>query len=152
MTSATLFSLNLINLSYALLPAGGSFCAVGGGDGERGCESLPEGGQGAVRVHLIRQPAADTCLPAGRSVRGSDRPPACHSAPRTPQGEGKGDSAPAGAAGGQGRPPLQQSANAHRMAGRPVEPNAPTVAEGSGSEAVAERGRGAVLWTDNDEQ
>ena len=31
---------------------------------------------------------ADTCLPAGRSVRGSDRPPACHSIPRTPQGEG----------------------------------------------------------------
>ena len=29
-----------------------------------------------------------TCLPAGRSVRGSDRPPACHSTPRTPQGEG----------------------------------------------------------------
>ena len=28
------------------------------------------------------------CLPAGRSVRGSDRPPACHSTPRTPQGEG----------------------------------------------------------------
>ena len=27
-----------------------------------------------------------TCLPAGRSVRGSDRPPACHSIPRTPQG------------------------------------------------------------------
>ena len=37
---------------------------------------------------LIRQPTADTCLPAGRSVCGSDRPPACHSAPRTPQGEG----------------------------------------------------------------
>ena len=33
---------------------------------------------------------ADTCLPAGRSVRGSDRPPACHSIPRTPQGEGFG--------------------------------------------------------------
>ena len=29
-----------------------------------------------------------TCLAAGRSVRGSDRPPACHSIPRTPQGEG----------------------------------------------------------------
>ena len=29
-----------------------------------------------------------TCLPAGRSVRGSDTPPACHSTPRTPQGEG----------------------------------------------------------------
>ena len=28
------------------------------------------------------------CLPAGRSVRGSDTPPACHSTPRTPQGEG----------------------------------------------------------------
>jgi len=31
-----------------------------------------------------------TCLPAGRSVRGSDTPPACHSTPRTPQGEGFG--------------------------------------------------------------
>ena len=31
-----------------------------------------------------------TCLPAGRSVRGSDRPPACHSTLRTPQGEGFG--------------------------------------------------------------
>ena len=31
---------------------------------------------------------AATCLPAGRSVRGSDRPPACHSTPRTPQEEG----------------------------------------------------------------
>ena len=29
-----------------------------------------------------------TCLPAGRSVRGSDTPPACHSTPRTHQGEG----------------------------------------------------------------
>ena len=29
-----------------------------------------------------------TCLPAGRSVRGSDTPPACHSTPRPPQGEG----------------------------------------------------------------
>ena len=28
------------------------------------------------------------CLPAGRSVRGSDTPPACHSTPRTHQGEG----------------------------------------------------------------
>ena len=32
-----------------------------------------------------------TCLPAGRSVRGSDTPPACHSTPRTHQGEGLGD-------------------------------------------------------------
>ena len=32
-----------------------------------------------------------TCLPAGRSVRGSDRPPACHSIPRTHQGEFLGD-------------------------------------------------------------
>ena len=29
-----------------------------------------------------------TCLPAGRSVRGSDTPPACHSIPWTPQEEG----------------------------------------------------------------
>ena len=34
-----------------------------------------------------------TCLPAGRSVRGYDTPPACHSTPRTHQGEGL---APAG--------------------------------------------------------
>ena len=27
-----------------------------------------------------------TCLPAGRSVRGSDTPPVCHSTPRSPQG------------------------------------------------------------------
>ena len=31
-----------------------------------------------------------TCLPAGRSVRGSDTPPACHSIPRTLRGEGLG--------------------------------------------------------------
>ena len=31
-----------------------------------------------------------TCLPAGRSVRGSDTPTVCHSTPRTPQGEGLG--------------------------------------------------------------
>ena len=44
--------------------------------------------------------SGETCLPAGRSVRGSDTPPACHSAPRTPggrlegcatRGEGLGD-------------------------------------------------------------
>ena len=34
---------------------------------------------------------AGICLPAGRSVRGSDTPPACHSTPRAPQGEGLGD-------------------------------------------------------------
>ena len=28
-----------------------------------------------------------TCLPAGRSVRGPDTPPACHSIPRTPGGK-----------------------------------------------------------------
>jgi len=28
-----------------------------------------------------------TCLSAGRSVRGSDRPPACHSTPRTSRGK-----------------------------------------------------------------
>ena len=33
-------------------------------------------------------PFGGICLPAGRSVRGSDTPPACHSMPRTPQGEG----------------------------------------------------------------
>ena len=31
-------------------------------------------------------PCGGTCLPAGRSVRGSDTPPACHSTPRTHQG------------------------------------------------------------------
>ena len=32
--------------------------------------------------HLIRQPAAVTCLAAARSRRGSDSPPDCHSTPR----------------------------------------------------------------------
>ena len=41
----------------------------------------------AARLHLIR-PLRGTCLPVGRSVRGSDRPPACLSTPRTPQEEG----------------------------------------------------------------
>ena len=41
----------------------------------------------AATPHLPRLRRA-TCLPAGRSVRGSDRPPACHSTPRTPQGGG----------------------------------------------------------------
>ena len=31
-----------------------------------------------------------TCLPAGRSVRGSDTPPACHSTPRTLKGKADG--------------------------------------------------------------
>ena len=31
-----------------------------------------------------------TCLPAGRSVHGSDRPPACHSIPRTSRGKAWG--------------------------------------------------------------
>ena len=67
----------------------------------------PAGGTGefyaAARLHLIRPlrghlplkgkanggaSSGGTCLPAGRSVRGSDRPPACHSTPRTHQEEG----------------------------------------------------------------
>ena len=39
----------------------------------------------AATPHLPRLRRA-TCLPAGRSVRGSDTPPACHSIPRTHQG------------------------------------------------------------------
>ena len=45
--------------------------------------------RGAATPHPSRLRRA-TCLPAGRSVRGSDTPPACHSIPRTPQGEGFG--------------------------------------------------------------
>ena len=44
-----------------------------------------DGGRGTPHPSRLRRA---TCLPAGRSVRGSDRPPACHSTPRTPQGEG----------------------------------------------------------------
>ena len=62
-----------------------------------GCFS-PAGGTGGP---LIRR-FADTCLPAGRSVRGSDTPPACHSIPRTPQGEGLIPT------GRRGRRPLQR--------------------------------------------
>ena len=51
-------------------------------------QSRPEGGFGWWR--LTPPGYGGTCLPAGRSVRGSDRPPACHSTPRTPQGEGFG--------------------------------------------------------------
>ncbi len=40
--------------------------------------------------YTLSTPCGGTCLPAGRSVRGSDRPPACHSTPRTPQVEGWG--------------------------------------------------------------
>ena len=42
---------------------------------------------GAATPHPSRLRRA-TCLPAGRSVRGSDTPPACHSTLRTPQEEG----------------------------------------------------------------
>ena len=41
-----------------------------------------------LRGYTLSAPFGGTCLPAGRSVRGSDRPPACHSTLRTPQGEG----------------------------------------------------------------
>ena len=41
-----------------------------------------------LRGDTSSAPFGGTCLPAGRSVRGSDTPPACHSTPRTPQGEG----------------------------------------------------------------
>ena len=41
-----------------------------------------------LRGDASSAPFGGTCLPAGRSVRGSDRPPACHSTLRTPQGEG----------------------------------------------------------------
>ena len=64
-------------------------------------QSRPEGGFGGWRLtppgmggyrlrvgtpHPSRLRRA-TCLPAGRSVRGSDRPPACHSTPRNPRGK-----------------------------------------------------------------
>ena len=52
---------------------------------------LTEGGFGWWR--LTPPGYGGTCLPAGRSVRGSDTPPACHSTPRAHQGEGL---APAG--------------------------------------------------------
>ena len=41
-----------------------------------------------LRGYTSSAPYGGTYLPAGRSVRGSDRPPACHSTPRPPQGEG----------------------------------------------------------------
>ena len=44
-----------------------------------------------------------TCLPAGRSVRGSDRPPACHSTPRTHQGGRLGGASFNGAKPSRGR-------------------------------------------------
>ena len=47
-----------------------------------------DGGRGTPHPSRLRRA---TCLPAGRSVRGSDTPPACHSTPRTHQGEGLGD-------------------------------------------------------------
>ena len=47
-----------------------------------------DGGRGTPHPSRLRRA---TCLSAGRSVRGSDRPPACHSIPRTHQGEGLGD-------------------------------------------------------------
>ena len=79
-----------------------------GGDTACGCETIPGGdkyyacaggeiapaagtrGFTPLRGDTSSVSFADTCLPAGRSVRGSDRPPACHSIPRTPQGEGFG--------------------------------------------------------------
>ena len=41
-----------------------------------------------LRGDASSAPFGGTCLPAGRSVRGSDTPPACHSTPRTLRGEG----------------------------------------------------------------
>ena len=43
-----------------------------------------------LRGYTLSAPCGGTCLPAGRSVRGSDRPPACHSTPRTPGGRLRG--------------------------------------------------------------
>ena len=77
-----------------------------GGDTACGCETIPGGdkyyacaggeiapaagtrGFTPLRGDTSSVSFADTCLPAGRSVRGSDTPPAYHSTPRTPQGEG----------------------------------------------------------------
>ena len=41
-----------------------------------------------LRGDASSAPFGGTCLPAGRSVRGSDTPPACHSTPRPIKGEG----------------------------------------------------------------
>ena len=41
-----------------------------------------------LRGDASSAPSGGICLPAGRSVRWSDTPPACHSTPRTPRGEG----------------------------------------------------------------
>ena len=66
---------------WRLTPPGMGGTACGRGRGVlRRCAATP---------HPSRLRRA-TCLPAGRSVRGSDTPPACHSTPRTPRGEGFG--------------------------------------------------------------
>ena len=43
-----------------------------------------------LRGYTSSAPYGGTCLPAGRSVRRSDRPTACHSTPRTPKGKANG--------------------------------------------------------------
>ena len=43
-----------------------------------------------LRGYTSSAPYGGTCLPAGRSVRGSDRSPACHSTPRPPRGKANG--------------------------------------------------------------
>ena len=67
------------------IPGGDKYYACAGGEiapaaGTRGFTPL--------RGDTSSAPFGGTCLPAGRSVRGSDRPPACHSTPRTLRGEG----------------------------------------------------------------
>ena len=80
-----------------------------------------------------------TCLPAGRSVRGSDTPPACHSTPRTPQGESLRGAAFNGAKPSRGR--------LGRCGGR-REKHLPWLKQAA-AEASAPVNAGTVLLSDN---
>ena len=84
----------------------------------------------------------DTCLPAGRSVRGSDTPPACHSTPRTPQGESLRGAAFNGAKPSRGR--------LGRCGGR-REKHLPWLKQAA-AEASAPVSVHAVLLTDNGDE
>ena len=83
-----------------------------------------------------------TCLPAGRSVRGSDTPPACHSILRTPQGEGLRGASFNGAKPSRGR--------LERCGGR-SEKRLPWLKQAAAS-ASAPVNAGTVLLSDNDDK
>ena len=83
-----------------------------------------------------------TCLPAGRSVRGSDTPPACHSTPRTPQGESLRGAAFNGAKPSRGR--------LGRCGGR-SEKRLPWLGQAA-APASAPVNAGTVLLTDSDDR